>query len=273
MCRPPPARNCMPHFSDFLTSIQNALPVHSAGQLAALLAALFIAGMARGFSGFGAALIFVPLGSALAGPAVASPLLLVIDMVAAASLLPDAARKADKRDVGAMSAGALLTVPLGAAVLVYVDPVTVRWAISLTAVLFLIFLISGWRYHGRPTAPAAIGVGAIAGIFSGAAQLGGPPVVAYWLGGKGDIATVRANIVLYFAVSSLFTTVTYLVAQLLTVQVFLLAIISGPVYAIGLYLGAKCFGLASERTFRWTSYTLIGIAAVTSLPLLDPLLR
>jgi uncharacterized membrane protein YfcA len=263
----------MPDLSSLVASIQSALPVHSSGQLAALLVTLFIAGLARGFSGFGAALIFIPLGSALAGPGVASPLLLVIDTVAAASLLPGAIRKADKKDVGAMSLGALLTVPLGAAALIYVDATIVRWAISVTAILFLFFLISGWRFKGEPTLLIAVLVGAIAGVFSGAAQLGGPPVVAYWLGGKGNIATVRANIVLYFAISSIFTAVTYVFASLLTRQVFLLALISAPFYAVGLMLGARSFGLASERTFRLTSYILIGIAAFTSLPLLDPLLR
>ena len=263
----------MTDFPFVFSAFQQALPVHSNGQLSALLVTLFIAGMARGFSGFGAALIFIPLGSALAGPGVASPLLLVIDTVVAASMLPDAVRKADSKDVGAMSVGAFLTVPIGAAALVYVNPVGVRWAISVTAILFLFFLISGWRYQGKPSPRLAVLVGALAGVFSGAAQLGGPPVVAYWLGGKANIPTVRANIVLYFAISSLFTAVSYVVADLLTTQVFILAAVSAPSYALGLFIGARSFGLASERTFRFTSYTLIAIAAVTSLPLLDPLLR
>ena len=36
-----------------------------------------VAGLARGFSGFGAALIFMPAGSALVTPAVAAPVLLL----------------------------------------------------------------------------------------------------------------------------------------------------------------------------------------------------
>ena len=46
--------------------------------LAIVLIAL-IAGLARGFSGFGAALIFVPMASAVIGPKVAALLLLVVD--------------------------------------------------------------------------------------------------------------------------------------------------------------------------------------------------
>jgi hypothetical protein len=46
--------------------------------LAAIVAAL-LAGLARGFSGFGSALIFIPLASAALGPRVAAPLLVLVD--------------------------------------------------------------------------------------------------------------------------------------------------------------------------------------------------
>ena len=56
----------------------------------ALCAVAFVSGTARGFSGFGSALIFMPLASSIAAPRLVAALLLVIDFVAAAPLLPDA---------------------------------------------------------------------------------------------------------------------------------------------------------------------------------------
>lgn len=257
----------------FLAVIEATLAAYPARTLALLFFSVLLAGMARGFSGFGAALIFVPLASAFVGPKMASPILLVIDTICAAGLLPDATGKADKKDVGAMSLGAVVGVPAGVALLVHVDPIVVRWVISITALGFLGLLASGWRYRGKPYPPLAAGVGVVAGVYSGAAQLGGPPVVAYWLGGANPIATVRANIVLYFAVSAIFTAVSYYYAGLLITDVFLLSVICGPLYAVGLFVGARSFGLASEQTFRRICYVLIGVAAVSSLPLLDAYLR
>jgi uncharacterized membrane protein YfcA len=259
--------------ASLVSLLHAAFSDYSTKTLVLLCLAIFIAGIARGFSGFGAALIFVPLASALIGPKMASPILLAIDVVCAAGLLPDAARKADKKDVGAMSVGAAFAVPAGVALLVYADPVLVRWVISITALLFLMLLMSGWRYRGRPSAPLAAGVGVVAGVYSGAAQLGGPPVVAYWLGGVNSIATVRANIVLYFAISSIFSAISYLFAGLLTPAVFMLALLCGPLYGLGLLVGAKSFGFASERVFRQICFALIGVAALVSLPLLDGLIR
>jgi uncharacterized membrane protein YfcA len=252
---------------------QSMLPGLSAGMLTMLALTIFVAGLARGFSGFGAALIFIPLASALIGPKLASPVLLVIDMVAAAGLLPNAVAKANRRDVGAMTAGALLGVPAGAVLLTMADPTLVRWIISVTAAAFLLLLMSGWRYSGKPSVPVASGVGLVAGLYSGAAQLGGPPVVAYWLGGRSNPDMVRANVVLYFAISSVISAVSYAFAGLLVRDVFILALVCGPIYALGLTIGARLFGLVSDRVFRIICYGLIGFAALTSLPLFDPWIR
>jgi uncharacterized membrane protein YfcA len=263
----------MSSLTHFLDIVQNTLAGYPVKTLALLFGSVLLAGVARGFSGFGAALIFVPLASAFVGPKMASPILLVIDTVCAAGLLPAATAKADKKDVGAMSLGAVIGVPAGVALLVHVDPIVVRWVISMTALGFLGLLMSGRRYRGKPYPPLAAGVGMVAGVYSGTAQLGGPPVVAYWLGGANTIPIVRANLVLYFAISSIFTAVSYYYAGLLITDVFLLAAICGPLYAIGLFVGARSFGLASEQTFRGICYVLIGVAAVSSLPLLDGYLR
>ena len=55
-----------------------------------ICAIAFVSGTARGFSGFGSALIFMPLASSIAAPRLVAALLLVIDFVAAAPLVPNA---------------------------------------------------------------------------------------------------------------------------------------------------------------------------------------
>ncbi len=133
--------------------------------------------------------------------------------------------------------------------------------------------MSGWRHHGRPKTPLTVLVGLVAGPFSGAAQVGGPPVVAYWLGGASQSAVVRANIVLYFVISSLLSLASYLVGGLMTGAVLALAIFTAPAYGIALYIGSHFFSRANENAFRWICYGLIAAAALMSLPLLDPFLR
>ncbi|HMA72834.1 MAG TPA: sulfite exporter TauE/SafE family protein [Xanthobacteraceae bacterium] len=242
---------------------------HSRGALVLLAVSAFLAAIARGFSGFGSALIFVPLASTAIGPQAAAPLLLIIDGVAAAGLIPSAWRHADRRDAGTMSIGALAGIPLGAWVLIKSDPLWIRWAIAVFGTLLLALLMSGWRYRGKPTAAITVGVGAVAGLLGGAAQVGGPPIVAYWLSRPIPAETIRANIVLYFAIATMISATAYLAGGLLTSSVIGLALVTGPIYALGLYAGSRIFGLASELTFRRICFVLIAVAIILSLPALD----
>ncbi|HTO66673.1 MAG TPA: TSUP family transporter, partial [Bradyrhizobium sp.] len=73
----------------------------------------FVAGTSRGFSGFGAALIFMPLASSMATPRLVAALLLIIDFVSAAPLLPNAWRQADRKATAVIVIGALVGVPIG----------------------------------------------------------------------------------------------------------------------------------------------------------------
>lgn len=246
---------------------------YSATTLAFVAAAALTAGLARGFSGFGAALIFIPLASTVIEPMIAAALLLVIDIVMAAPLFPRAWTIADKRNVGTMLLGTLAGVPAGTFVLTRSDPVSIRWMIAALVLVMLALLMSGWRYHGKPTAPVDAGVGLVAGLFSGIAQVGGPPVVAYWLGAAKKPNLVRANIVIYFAGSALITFVSYAVAGLVTTKILGLSLLIGPIYGLGLWAGSHGFDFASAATFRRICYALIGGAGVFSLPILDGILR
>jgi uncharacterized membrane protein YfcA len=127
----------------------------------AICVVAFIAGTARGFSGFGAALIFMPLASSLAAPRLVAALLLIIDFVAAAPLLPNAWREADRKATAIIVIGALIGVPLGTYFLTRLDPVTTRWIISCFVIALLLLLISGWRYRGKDYVPLSIGIGAL----------------------------------------------------------------------------------------------------------------
>ncbi len=254
--------------SDFLSKW---LPGHSVSELAFVFLAAMIAGLARGFSGFGGALIFIPLAGAATSPQIASGLLLVIDWIMTLGMLPEGWRRANRRDVFTMLAGAVIGVPAGAAALSLLPSVTLRWIICAVVVCLLIFLISGWRYHGRPKTWLTASVGAIAGLFGGAAQMSGPPIVAYWLGGAIERNVVRANLVLYFALASVLSAASYLIGGILTIEVLLIALIAGPGYGIGLFFGSRMFGIASDTTFRRICFTLIGAAAIIGLPLLDGL--
>src|SRR3954468_21773408 len=233
----------------------------------------FVSGTARGFSGFGAALIFMPLASSIAGPRLVAALLLIIDFVAAAPLIPNAWKQADRRATAVMVSGALIGVPVGTWFLSRLDPVTTRWIISGFVFALLLLLLSGWRYRGKDHPAIAVGIGGLSGFCSGLAQTGGPPIVGYWLGRPIASTVARANILLFFGASDFFSLVSYALSGLITADSLKFSVVVGPVYAVGVWFGAQLFGKASETLFRSICYVLIAAAVLIGLPALDGVLR
>src|SRR6195256_2739051 len=136
----------------------------------AICAIALVSGTARGFSGFGAALIFMPLASSMVAPRLVAALLLVIDFVAAAPLVPNAWKHADRKATAVMVFGALIGVPIGTYFLSRLEPVTTRWIISAFVLALLLLLLSGWRYRGQDHTAVSIGIGGLSGFCSGLAQ-------------------------------------------------------------------------------------------------------
>ena len=246
----------------------------AAGAMLGVAAAALLGGLSRGFSGFGAALVFVPLASAAVGPREAVPVLALLETFAILVFLPNAWRLSDRRETALMAAGAVAGVPVGAAVLATADPIALRWVLAGLVFGAVALLTSGWRYRGRPAPPLTVAVGGVGGVMSGAAMLGGVAPAAYWLGGiASSAARVRANMNLYFAVLTAFVVAAYVVAGLMGWRVGWLALAAGPSYALGLFAGARLFWLASERTFRWAAYALILASGLAGLPVWDGLWR
>src|SRR5438045_4269385 len=193
----------------------------------------FISGTARGFSRVGSALIFMPRASSMAAPRLVAALLLIIDFVAAAPLIPNAWKHADRKATAVMVFGALIGVPIGTYFLSRLDPVTTRWIISGFVFALLLLLLSGWRYRGKDHASISIGIGSLAGFCSGLAQTGGPPIVGYWLGRPIASTIARRNILLFFGAADFFSVVSYAPARLITMDSIKFAVVLGPVYGIG----------------------------------------
>jgi uncharacterized protein len=145
----------------------------------AVCAIAFVSGTARGFSGFGSALIFMPLASSMAAPRLVAALLLIIDFIAATPLIPNAWKHADRKATAIIVAGALIGVPIGTYFLSRLDPVTTRWIISAFVSALLVLLLLGWCYRGKDHVTLSVGIGGLAGFCSGLAQTGGPPIVGY----------------------------------------------------------------------------------------------
>ena len=238
-----------------------------------IIAISLIAGVVRGYSGFGGALIVIPMAAMVFGPKIAVPMFYLFDLGSATPYGYRSVPKCKWPEVLPMLVGHLTMLPLGTWLLSNLDPTAVRWSMEVVVLLMLALLVSGWRYTGRTNPPLSVGVGAVAGLMGAVAGISGPPIIAYWLGQKDDAATIRTNIMAYYALTSTAMDVVFLVTGFFTWQVIVYAVLIWPFYALGLWGGARMFQGTTDRMFRVSAYVLIGIAAVLSLPWMDRFLK
>jgi uncharacterized protein len=249
-----------------------ALPalLHDGRFIAAVVIAV-VSGLVRGFSGFGSALIYMPLISALYGPRVAAPTLLLIDTICSVPFTFHAAPQCNPREVAWVSLAGFIFLPLGVMALVYVDAILLRWFIVALVLVALVALIAGWRYHGKPTVPASLATGAFAGFGGGAVQIAAPPLLIFWLGGANKAATVRANIMVYFLPQALLAMGMYYWNALFTGETITLAILLGLPFALAMATGVYSFHGSSEALYRRVAYFIIAFAGIVSMPVFDSL--
>ena len=241
---------------DFLSD-----PLFHLAAVAALAAAIV-----RGFSGFGAGLIFMPVGAACFGPKSAAGILFVIDTILILPFVIKAVKIVAWREILPLGIGAIFAVPAGVFVLLNVDPIPLRWGLSLAILVSVGVLAAGWRYRGPTRAWLSASVGALAGFMSGAAQIPGPPVLIYWLGREVVSATMRANAIVFFMFTTVVSGVLFAFGGIFTADVMARSVALFPVYAVGIFLGGRMFGLASEATYRRVAYASILFVAVVSMP-------
>jgi uncharacterized membrane protein YfcA len=254
-------------------SLASFMPGLTADGVAVLLGATLLGGLVRGFTGFGFAMVFMPLASVVLGPVAALGLIWFIDLPFALPIAARSARRAEWGEILPLLLTATLALPAGIWLLTWLDRQTMRWLLASLVLFAVALMASGWRYHGRPTVPLSLGVGALSGLFNGMASIGGMPLAVFWLGAqRNDRHKTRANMQTFFGLSTIISGTILWWKGILTLGGLLMAVPLFAIYGVGLWAGTHGFRLASEETFRRGAYLVIFLSALISLPLWDGLL-
>lgn len=241
-----------------------ALATPGLGWLAAIYV---IAGLVRGFTGFGTALIVMPVAALLIDLPTAIVILTVSGMATWPIIVPRAFREAHRREVAVLALAAIATAPVGVWLLSWVERDLLRWLVSGAAALTLAALVSGWRYRGpAPRGPGLAAIGGLAGVLGGTTGLSGPPVILFYLAGQAGVAAVRANTILFLTALDIGILANLFARGLVDMTALWLAVLMAAPYGIGVATGQRLFDPGRERGFRALAYGVIGLAILTGLP-------
>ncbi|MGG5820062.1 sulfite exporter TauE/SafE family protein [Falsiroseomonas sp. HW251] len=216
-----------------------------------------VAGLMRGYSGFGTAILLAPAYSTLWGPRIGIPVMLMMELFVSMQLLPKAFGQADRRVMLPIGAAAICFTPLGAWVLITADQEVLRRAIGLLVLVFGFALMSGWRYHGSRPLPLNLAVGTVAGLLKGAVGVSGPPVILYLLAGPEEAKRHRANLILFFACIAVVSVIPPIWAGLVGQREIAKLVLLLPILLACVPIGARLFHVVPERWYRRFAFGLL----------------
>ena len=230
----------------------------SASLVVALFAA-FLAGCVSGLTGFGLALISVPLLLFVYDPTTVVALTTVLSVAINVAVVWDSWREAHWRLVLALLPPAFVGVAAGVAVLRVVDPLYIRLGVGVLVVLSTLLLLREVRLPGAGTRWGPVVVGSSSGALSTSTGLAAPPIVILLASRGLPKHAFRSSSALYFLPMSIVGLVALVLWGLVDGGQLMLALALVPAAFLGKLLGTTLLTRVSEKTFHRTSlvFTLL----------------
>lgn len=229
--------------------------------LALSSAAIFLAAIVRGFSGFGFSLLSITAISLILPVAQIVPSIFLLEIAASINLIPGIWREIHWRSLTWLMVGYVIGLPAGAYVLIYAPEAPAQIVLGLSVIGTAILMLRGFHLERTPQAPASTATGIASGVLNGAFGIGGPPVVLFYFSTPGAAAIGRASIIFFFLFTDLLGVGYFATQGIVTAQTFVQAALWLPALLVGVWIGAHGFRRMNEQVFRrWVLVILIALA-------------
>jgi uncharacterized protein len=238
----------------------------SAAALALAALMTFGAALVRGLTGFGMAIILVPLFGMLMPPEQAVVLGILLQLLIGPAGLPKIMADADRRSALTIGGVAMLATPLGLAALLVTPPAIARLLIALIAIgAFLAVLLPQRTSPDAQGSVVTIVTGIASGLLTGFAAMPGPPVIPYYLRQPIAPAVARASMMLVFFLTAIAGSLAAWAMGRAGWHDLLLAALLYPAMWLGNYLGGLGFGQIAPGLWRSAVALLLGVAALSAV--------
>lgn len=218
------------------------MPALNASLFAAVGTVAFLAAFAQGVTGFGSALVAMPLLSLVLGVPEAAALVALLSLAVNVALLLPARRTLPWRRIASLLAGSLVGVPLGVFLLAGADPRLARGLLGVALVVTSVAMLRVRELRVGPGSGPGLAAGALAGVLGGAFNANGPVAVLYAAARRWGKEETHAALQLYFLASGVWVAALHGAAGITNRRVLLAAAAALPSLALG-----SCAGWAAHR--------------------------
>ncbi|NCP14323.1 MAG: sulfite exporter TauE/SafE family protein [Sphingomonadales bacterium] len=233
----------------------------TAVQIAVALAAALGSAFVRGLTGFGMAILLVPVLALALPPVEAVVLANALSLMIGATEIRTLVRDAEPT-AWAIGGLVVLTTPLGLWALSMTGKDVARLVIALIALSAFLAILLPRRGEGVPGPMVTGGVGLLSGLMTGYAGMPGPPVVPYYAGRELPRPTIKASMQLIFTIAATAGLASATWLAILRWELLVFALLMLPMIIGGNRLGARVSGRISDPVWRVTVGLILGGAAI-----------
>ena len=176
-----------------------------APQLAYGMAVVLLAGVVRGFAGFGFSALTVAGMSLFVSPAQVVPAAFVLEVLASIALLRSSWKDIDWKWLRPLLIGNAVAIPIGVWMLAVVAEAPLRAIVSGVILVAAVSLLAGLRAPWPDTSFLRLATGFVSGVFNGLAAIGGMVVAVMLFSTSISAAAARATLIALFLATDLYS--------------------------------------------------------------------
>ena len=212
----------------------------------------FSAFLVLGLTGFGSGLIMISLLLLFMDIKLVIPSFSVLNIMIYSISTLQIRKNIRKGLIPVVLFGALIGTTLGTHMLATYESLLLKRIFGLFVAVFALNMLfeSGKRKNLGLGNPIGFLAGVIGGLISALFGMGGPPVVIYFGHRIRKKEALKATLIFYYLLVTLWKTSTYLYAGLIDLNVVKFSAFLLPPSTIGMILGSKIHTSISETTFR-----------------------
>jgi uncharacterized membrane protein YfcA len=222
----------------------------------------FGAGFIQGLTGFGSALVAIPLLSLIIDIKAAVPLCMLNGLIITMYLVVQLRHHLDKRKILPLLLGSIPGIFAGVTLLQKVDASVIRTCIGLLLICYSLYNLFA---HPRPLNPAKIW-GYVAGFLTGAIgaafSAGGPPAIIYTTLTDWKKEEIKATLSGFFVINGIVTATVHALTGVSTMTTAKFFIVTAPFVLAGTVLGARVTGKIDRQTYLRIIYGFLIVMGI-----------
>jgi uncharacterized membrane protein YfcA len=231
---------------------------------------IFLAGLIQGITGFGFALIAVPLLAFFIPLKTVVPLVVILSLVTNLFIFWETRKQVRLGEIRIITIFGLVGIPFGIVALQLLDSNLLKATVGMLITLTALAMFFGFKVKLRHRTLSSGMAGFLSGFFNSSISMSGPPIVLFLANEDSSKGEFRANLTAYAVITNIVTIGSFLFSRVIDPDVFGHSFPMLPGLLAGMGLGMVAARRINERIFR---SIVLGLLVITGIVTVSATLR